>query len=518
MADFFKRPKPLVLISMDGVGIAPQSPGNAVMLADTKNLDKYWPLYPHTTLEASQLNVGLPSGTDGNSEVGHMAMGAGRVIFQNLPRIDNSIAMGDFFRNPTIIEAFDHAKTNGGNVHFMGLIGSGSVHASVPHLKALLKFALEQKVDGDRVYLHAFTDGRDSAPTESLELLDDIESFMHQKRVGKLASVMGRAFAMDRNRNWKRTKIAYDALVEGIGTKTKNWKKSIQESHKKEVLDEYIDPLLIEIDGKDIVSIKANDTVIFFNFRPDRAVQLTMAFEDKNFRGFDRPLIKNLYFAGMNDYENGFPTHQMFPPEKVLTPLGRALSDAGLKQLRIAESEKFPHVTYFFNGQNKEIMPGETWMEIPSPKDVATYDEEPEMSQKWVAKTVVEKIEEEKFDFILVNFAGPDMVAHTGNIPATVIAMNACDEAIGMIVDATLKKDGAIIITADHGNAEEMLDLRTGKMDTKHSTNPVPAIIIKKGLGPKEIPVGGLADIAPTILRLLGIPQPAEMTGRDLLS
>lgn len=518
MADFFKRPKPLVLISMDGVGVAPQGPGNAVMLADTINLDKYWPLYPHTYLEASQLSVGLPSGTDGNSEVGHMAMGAGRVIFQNLPRIDNSIAMGDFFKSPTIIEAFNHAKENKGNIHLMGLVGSGTVHASVQHLKALLRFGLEQKVDADTVYVHAFTDGRDSSPTESLELLDEIESFMHQKKIGKFASIIGRAYAMDRNRNWKKTKIAYDALVNGTGIKTKNWKKAIEESHKKEITDEYIDPIVIEVNGKDIVTIKENDAVIFFNFRPDRAVQLTMAFEDKNFRGFERPFIKKLYFAGMNDYENGFPTHQIFPPDKVLRPLGRTLSDAGLLQLRIAESEKFPHVTYFFNGQDKEIMPGETWMEIPSPKDVTTYDEKPEMSQKWVAKVVIEKIEEGTFDFILVNFAGPDMVAHTGNIEATVTAMNVCDEAVGMIVDKVLEKDGAVIITADHGNAEEMLDLRTGKMDTKHSTNPVPAIIIKKGLEAKEVPVGGLADIAPTILGLLGIPQPAEMTGRDLLS
>ncbi len=503
---------------MDGVGVAPQGPGNAVMAANTSSLDKYWPQYPHTYLEASQLYVGLPSGTDGNSEVGHMTMGAGRVIFQNLPRIDNSITNGSFFQNPVIINAFDHAKQNNSNVHFIGLVGSGLVHASNDHLRALLKFASQEKMNPDKVFVHAFTDGRDSSPTEAIELLDQIESFMYQKRIGRLASIIGRAYAMDRNRNWGKTKIAYDALVNGVGTKTKNYKKAIEASYGKEIFDEYIDPILIEKNGGEIVTIKDNDAIIFYNFRPDRAVQLNMAFEDKEFKGFERTALDNIYFAGMNEYENGFPLNKIFPPERVLTPLGKVLSDAGLLQLRIAESEKFPHVTYFFNGQIKEIMPGETWLEVPSPKDVTTYDEKPEMSQRWVAKMVVEKIEEGTFDFILVNFAGPDMVAHTGNIEATVKAMEACDQSIGIIVEEVLKHDGVVIITADHGNAEEMLDLRTGSMDTKHSTNPVPIIIIKKGLMTRELPVGGLADVAPTILGLMGIPQPAEMTGRDLLS
>ena len=502
---------------MDGVGVAPQGPGNAVMQANTTNLDKYWPIYPHTYLEASQLYVGLPSGTDGNSEVGHMTMGAGRVIFQNLPRIDNAIANGSFLQNPVIINAFDHAKKNNSSVHLMGLVGSGLVHASISHLKALLQAAVQEKMNPDKVFVHAFTDGRDSGTKESVELLDQIESYMYQKRVGRLASIMGRAYAMDRNRNWMKTKIAYDALVNGTGVKAKNYKQAIESSYSKEIFDEYIDPILIDMNGE-VATIKDNDAVIFFNFRPDRAVQLATAFEDKEFKGFERVQLNNLYFAGMNEYENGYPINKIFPPERVITPLGRVLADAGLLQLRVAESEKFPHVTYFFNGQIKEIMPGETWLEVPSPKDVTTYDEKPEMSQRWIAKVVVEKIQEEAFDFILVNFAGPDMVAHTGNIQATVKAMDACDESIGIIVEEVLKHNGVVMITADHGNAEEMLDLRTGSMDTKHSTNPVPVIIIKKNLMARELPVGGLADVAPTILGLLGIPQPIEMTGRDLLS
>jgi len=518
MANFFKRPKPLVLISMDGVGVAPQGPGNAVVSANTPNLDKLWPSFPHTYLEASGLNVGLPAGTDGNSEVGHMTMGAGKVIFQNLPRIDNAIQNESFFQNQLIKEAFDHAKRNKTQVHLIGLVGNGVVHASTEHLLALIKFAVQEKMDPDKLFIHAFTDGRDSLNTAAIEILERIEAFCYQKHMGRIASIVGRAYAMDRNRNWARTKIAYDLLTEGKGQKVKNFRKAIQDFYKRNIYDEYLEPTcIVDVDDKPI-TVKEGDSVIFYNFRPDRAVQLTQAFEDENFTGFERKLIPDLFFVGMVDYENGFPRRKAFPPEKVITPFTKVLSDLGLTQLRIAESEKFPHVTYFFNGQNKEIFPGETWLEVPSPKDVATYDQKPEMSQKWVAEIVVDKILKEDFDFILVNFAGPDMVAHTGNIDASIKAMEACDFAIGKIVDAALKKDGAVIITADHGNAEEMIDLQTGQPDTKHSTNPVPCVIAQKGLTGRELTVGGLSDVAPTMLRLMGLDIPAEMTGRDLLS
>lgn len=518
MADLYKRPKPVVFISMDGVGVAPQGPGNAVMSADTPTLDKLWPNYPHTYLEAAGLNVGLPAGTDGNSEVGHMTMGAGRVIFQNLPRIDNSITNGSFFHNPELKKAFENAKSNKKNVHLIGLIGKGLVHSSVDHLFAIIKFAAQEGINPDSLIIHGFTDGRDSSPTSSLEVIEKIDAFCHQKRMGRIGTIVGRAYAMDRNRNWARTKIAYDLLANGIGTKVKDYRKAIEESYKKNILDEYIDPLILLNGREEPPKIDNGDSIIFFNFRPDRAVQITMAFEDENFKGFERTKLKDLCFVGMVDYENGFPKRMVFPPEKVLTPLGKVLSDNGLKQLRLAESEKFPHVTYFFNGQNKTIYPGETWLEVPSPKDVATYDQKPEMSQKWLAEIAVDKINEGTYDFIMLNFAGPDMVGHTGVIDATVQAMEACDWALGKIVDAVLQKGGMVVISSDHGNAEEMIDLQTGEPDTKHSTNPVPLIIAKKGLESRELTVGTLADIAPTILRQMGLEIPAEMTGRDLLN
>lgn len=511
-----KRPRPVVMISMDGVGVAPPGPGNAVTLANTQNLDRFWPMYPHTYLEAAGLNVGLPSGTDGNSEVGHMTMGAGKVIFQNLPRIDNAVRTGSFYENPAIKDVFTHAKKYNSNVHVIGLVGSGFVHSSADHLEAIIKFAALEKVHPDKFFIHAITDGRDSPPKSAIEVLEKIETWLIQRRVGSLATIVGRAYAMDRNRNWERTKMAYDLYTKG-GTQVKDWHKAIDESYKKNVLDEYFEPMSIVKGGSGPVTIKDNDAVIFFNFRPDRAYQLDYAFESEDFKEFEREQLKNLYWVGMTDYENGMPKIKAFPPEKVTVPLGRVLSDNGFKQLRIAESEKFPHVTYFFNGQNKEISAGETWVEVPSPKDVPTYDLKPEMSQKWVTDILVDKINSQEFDFIMVNFAGPDMVGHTGVIDATVKAMEVCDQCIGRIADAALKVDGAVVIAADHGNAEEMIDTQTGAPDTKHSTNQIPFLIIANGLPGRELPVGGLADIAPTILYLMGIEVPPEMTGRNLL-
>lgn len=518
MPNSSKRPKPIVLAIMDGVGVAPPGKGNAVTLADTPNLDKLWPLYPHTYLEASGLNVGLPPGTDGNSEVGHMALGAGKVIFQNLPRIDNAIAGGSFFENEVIKGAFDHARKNNSNVHFIGLIGSGLVHASADHLLALIKFAADEKISSERVFIHAFTDGRDSPQDKAIEYIEKVETYCLQKRLGRIATIVGRAYAMDRNRNWQRTKIAYDLLVNSAGTQTNDWRQAIKDSYKRGVMDEYIDPIVVQKEDGSTSKVEANDVVIFFNFRPDRAVQLTMAFEDPEFHGFERPFIENLYFVGMTDYEDGYPKRKAFPPEKVSTPFGKVLSDKKLKQLRIAESEKFPHVTYFFNGANKEIYPLETWLEVPSPKDVSTYDQKPAMSQKWVTDVLIDKIKTDEYDFCLVNFAGPDMVAHTGNLQATIDAMNVCDECIGRIIDIVLEKDGLLFITADHGNAEELLDNNSGSADTKHSTNQVPFIVVGNGLKGRELTVGGLTDVAPTILNLMGIEIPPEMTGRDLLA
>ncbi len=517
MATFFKRPKPIVLAIMDGVGVAPPGQGNAVTLADTPNLDKLWPMYPHAYLEASGLNVGLPQGTDGNSEVGHMTLGAGKVIFQNLPRIDNSIATGDFFRNEQIKRAFDHVKETKGVVHIMGLVGNGFVHASVEHLYALIKMAASEKIKSDRLAIHLFTDGRDSAPDASIDVIQKIEAVCIQKRVGKIASIIGRAYAMDRNRNWKKTQLAYDMLVNGKAQRVTDWEKAIKESYKKEITDEYIEPILIDYNGE-VYQIQDNDSVIFFNYRPDRAYQLTLSLEDPTFKEFETKKFKDFYFVGMTDYENGYPKNKAFPPEKVLKPLGSILSDNDLKQLRIAESEKFPHVTYFFNGANKEIYKGETWVEVPSPKDVATYDKKPGMSMEWVTEMLIDKLDKNDYDFVLVNYAGPDMVAHTGVMDASVEAMEICDKCVGTLVNEVLKRDGILLITADHGNCEELIDPKTGNADTKHSTNQVPFLVVRNGLKGRELTVGGLSDIAPTILKLMGIEIPPEMTGRDLLA
>lgn len=515
--NFTKRPKPLVLIIMDGVGVAPPSQGNAVYLADTSNLDGLWPKYPHTFLEASGLSVGLPEGTDGNSEVGHMAIGSGKIIFQSLPRIDNSIRNESFFSNQAFKDAFQHAKKNKSDIHIMSLIGTGFVHSSMNHLEAIIKLASQNTYDRDRVFLHLFTDGRDSFPNASIDLIERIELLCLQKKVGHIASIIGRAYAMDRNRNWARTQKAYEMLVDSKAVISSDWRKSIEESYKKKIMDEYIEPICLKFHGSEVVKIKDNDSVIFANFRPDRAYQLTAAFEEKDFDYFPRKKLENLFFVGMTEYESGIPKNKAFPPELITNPLGRVLSENGLKQLRISESEKYPHVTYFFNGTNKDMYPGETWLEVPSPK-VATYDLAPEMSQEWVTNIVLEKLKEDIFDFILINFAAPDMVGHTGVIEATKRAVEMCDKCVGRIVDEVLKKNGAVIVIADHGNAEEMIDPKTGEVDTKHSTNPVPFIAIRKGLEPRELSVGGITDVAPTILKMMGIQIPAEMTGRDLLA
>lgn len=509
---------PVVLISMDGVGVAEPGPGNAVTLANTTTLDKYWPMYPHGMLEASGLYVGLPKGTDGNSEVGHMTMGAGKIILQDLPRIDNAIKNDSFYQNPILNNAFDHAERNKGKLHLMGLVGNGLVHGSVSHLYALLELAVRRKFDPDKLFIHAFADGRDSAPTAGLELFQEVQARCIQKRMGRLASIVGRAYAMDRNRNWERTRIAYDMLTEGKGEIVIDWEKAVKQSYANGKKDEYIDPILIvENSGEQPALVKEGDAVIFFNFRPDRAQQLTRVFEEENFTGWDRKQISNLYFTGFTDYKKGFPKLKAFPPETITRPLGKVLSENGKRQLRISESEKFPHVTYFFNGGNGTVNPGEKWVEIPSPKDVSTYDQKPEMSQEWITDVLLDKISKEPFDFVMVNFAAPDMVAHTGLIEPTIVAMETCDRCVGKIIETTLRLNGAVIITADHGNAEEMLDLQTGQPDTKHSVNQVPIMIISNGLPPIELPLGTLADIAPTVLGLMEIQVPPEMTGRDLL-
>lgn len=500
---------------MDGVGVAPQNSANAVTLAHTPNLDELWPRYPHSYLYASGINVGLPHGVDGNSEVGHMNIGAGKIIFQELPRIDNSINSGTFFKNKFLLDAFARTKTN--KIHLMGLVGTGQVHSSYGHLLALIDMARKFKIPSNKLFIHVFTDGRDSPQKGALNILPNLETELKKDNIGRIATITGRYYAMDRDKRWDRTKMAYDAIALGEGKIAKTWKDVLKDSYKKNVLDEYIPPYVItetpEVDSK----VEPGDAVIFFNYRPDRAVQLTQAFEDTTFTGWSRPIIDNLYFVGMSNYEKGFPSRIAFPPDNIVNPLGKIISENNLRQLRIAESEKFPHVTYFMNGRNQKQSPGEDWVEVPSPRDVSTYDQKPEMSAKMVTDVVIEKINSETYDFIVINFANADMVGHTGMIGPTVKAMEIIDECIGRIIEATLNKKGALIITADHGNAEELVNQQTGQVDTQHSTNPVPLLIVKRDLEPRELSFGILADVAPTILAMLGLEKPQDMTGRNLL-
>lgn len=516
----FKRPKPFVLIIADGLGVAPPGPGNAVTLANTPNLDSYWFKYPHTYLHASGSAVGLPSGTNGNSEVGHANIGAGKVVFQELPRIDNAIENKTFFENETLKAATKHVKQTGGTLHLIGLLSRGNVHSSLPHAFACIQFCRKEELTTNQLAIHAFTDGRDTPPKSAFTYLEEIEGECQRQNIGRLASMIGRFYAMDRDERWDRTKLAYDLLIKAEGKKFRTWKDALEDAYAQKETDEYINPRVItDEQGQPIATIKQGDAVLFFNFRPDRAIQLTKALTSDHFKGWERSeKIHNLVFVGLNEYEEGIPKLAAFPPEDIALPIGRIISEAGMRQLRVAESEKFPHVTYFLNGGNDLPYDAEDRIEIPSPRDVTTYDKRPEMSAYKVKNIVNQKIREAQYDFVVINIANPDMVAHTGVIDATVNAIEITDECIGSIVDTTLMMGGALIITADHGNAEEIINLQTGKTDTEHSTNVVPFIFIMNEVKPRELSLGILADISPTILAVMGIQKPSTMTGRNLLA
>ncbi len=516
----FIRPKPFILLILDGLGVAPPGPGNAVTLANTPNLDSYWFKYPHCYLHASGSAVGLPSGTNGNSEVGHINIGAGKVVFQELPRIDNAIENETFYKNQSLIKAVLHVKKTHGKLHLIGLVSNGRVHSSLDHCYACIRLCKEQGLSSNQLFVHAFTDGRDVPPKSAHIYLDELESELERNKIGKIASVCGRFFAMDRDKRWDRTKLAYDLLVYGSGKRFKNWREAIDDAYNINEFDEYIEPRVIcDKEGEPLAKVEKGDAVIFFNFRPDRAIQLTKAFVEEEFINWDRGRkIEDLVFVGMNEYEKGLPRITAYPPEDIKLPLGRIISEAGMRQLRIAESEKFPHVTYFFIVFNEKSYPGEDMIEIPSPKDVVTYDQKPEMSLYEVTNTLIEKIRQDIYDFIVVNFANPDMVGHTGNLQAGIAAVESTDKCTGDVVNTVLMQGGGIIITADHGNVEEMINLQTGKIDTEHSTNPVPFIFITKDSKPRELSLGILGDIAPTILSVFGIDKPSTMTGRNLLA
>ena len=516
--------RPVFLIVLDGWGLSNTLIGNPIREAALPTFEKLNRYYPMTTLQASGVSVGLPWNTEGNSEVGHMTLGAGQVIYQNLPRITLSMQDGTFFKNPAFLAATENVKKNDSALHIMGLLGEGSVHSHRDHLYALIKLAKDQAVA--RVYVHIFTDGRDSSPTISPVILQELENRMRMEGTGKLASLGGRNFAMDRNNNWDRVEKAYRILTEGGPNHTEDIYQYIKDSYHKDVTDEYIEPVALTKNGLPVGTVSDGDSVIFFNFREDRAREITKAFTSSDFDGFPRPKKLDIVFVTMTEYERGLPVEIAFPPEKVKNALGEVLSAAGKTQLRLAETEKYAHVTYFFNGGNEKAWPGEDRTLIPSPY-TTHFDEVPEMSTPKITEKLLEILPEKQYDFILVNYANPDMVAHTGNEQATIEAVISVDKTLSILLPKIFEVGGAVFITADHGNAEELKKMMTGEVDTEHSANPVPLWFITPDnqrektaqtmVEEQNTVQGLLSDVAPTILDLMGIPKPEEMKGESLL-
>lgn len=537
--------KGVILLVFDGLGIALPGPGNAYFQAQPQNFESAMHMFPHTQLRASGEAVGLPANEVGSTEVGHINIGAGKIVYQSLPRINLSIADGTYFSNPAFVRAVEHAKRNNSTLHLMGLLGSGTVHASTAHLYALLFMCKEKKLE--KVCLHLITDGRDSPPKAALTYLDDVQEKLDQLKVGHIASISGRYYAMDRDHRWERIEKAYNALTKAQGKTAPTWQDAVNQAYSEAKTDEFIEPTLIVPEGGTPDIIKQNDAVIFYNFRIDRPRELTKAFVLDNFEheansgSFDPyaikynqkhtadteakappfqrgPKIPNLLFVMMTEYEKNLPAEVAFPPSIVNMPLGRILSENGVSQLRMAESEKEKFVTHYFNGLRSAPFPMEDRIIVPSP-NVPTYDTKPEMSAYEVTETMVQKIREGNYKFILANFANADMVGHTGNLQSAIQAVKVIDDCFGQIMKAALENDYALLITADHGNVEEMIDPKTGGVSTEHSGNPVPFIAIAnqyKGVS-RTLQSGLLADVAPTILKLLGIAKPQNMTGRDLL-
>ncbi|MGE5629037.1 MAG: 2,3-bisphosphoglycerate-independent phosphoglycerate mutase [Solirubrobacterales bacterium] len=504
--------KPVMLMILDGYGISKNKEGNAVLLANKPNLDKIISKYPSTELDASGMSVGLPEGQMGNSEVGHLNIGAGRIIYQSFTRISKSIVDGDFFENPALNKAVENSIKNNSDLHLMGLLSPGGVHSHIGHVKALLKLC--QLKGLKNVYLHCFLDGRDVPPASAQEYIQDIEDFMKELNIGTIATISGRYYAMDRDNRWERVEIAYNALVYGKGEKFESAAEALKSSYKNNKTDEFVVPSVISKDDKPIAVIKDKDSVIFFNFRPDRARELTRAINDREFKGFERNTLA-LTFVTMTEYDSTIENVSVaFPNESYTNTLGEYAAKMGKTQLRIAETEKYAHVTFFFNGGVEVPNTNEDRVLIPSPK-VATYDLQPEMSAYILKDEVIKRIESDKYDLIVMNFANPDMVGHTGIFDAAKKAVEVVDECVGVIVDKILEKNGAVFITADHGNAEMMVD-EEGKTMTAHTTDPVPFIYISEDA--RKLRQGGiLADIAPTLLQVMGLEIPAEMTGKSLI-
>jgi len=506
--------KPTVLLILDGYGERKEKEGNAIALAKTPVMDRLKKEFPYVEGQASGLFVGLPDGQMGNSEVGHMNMGAGRIVYQELTRITKSIQDGDFFENKALKAAVEHCKKEDSALHFMGLVSSGGVHSHIEHIYGLLELA--KRAGLKKVYLHAFLDGRDTPPDSGKSFLLAVEKKMQELHVGEIATISGRYYAMDRDKNYDRVEKAYRAMVYGTGEKASSVEEAIDASYAKKVYDEFVLPTVIEKDGA-VHTVSDGDAMIFFNFRPDRAREICHAFCDDDFSFFERGARKNIFFVCFTDYDPTIPNkHVAFEKEEIHNTLGEVVSNLGKNQLRIAETEKYAHVTFFFNGGKEEPYENEDRILVPSPKEVPTYDLKPEMSCYTVTEKLTEAIRSGKYDLVVANFANPDMVGHTGVLPAAIKAIEVVDECMGKVVDAVESMHGNLFILADHGNADIMIDEKTGEPYTAHTTNPVPFILVSEEK--HKLREGGcLADVAPTLLELMGIPQPKEMTGKSLL-
>lgn len=515
--------QPIILIILDGWGINLEQKGNAISVENTPFINKIEKSYPFMTLTSSGLAVGLPYGEAGNSEVGHMAIGTGRITYQYLPRIMFAIQDGTFFKNPVLSKAVEHVRKNNSSLHIMGLTSSGTVHSYIDHLDALLEFAKKEKIS--KVFLHAFTDGKDSLPREAKTFLPDLSQKMQKNKLGKMVTVLGRNFAMDRDGNWDKTQKAYQALTSPGGAKSPDLIKSITDHYNNGSNDQDMTPTILE--DTENTRIKDNDAVIFFNFREDSARQLTQAFVKEKFDGFQRTKIKNLFFATMTRYEDNLPINVMFDPPNITNSLSEVLSKNKKKHLKIAETEKYAHVTYFFNGLAEKSFPLESRLIIPSLK-AGQYKKFPKMKAPEITEQVIKAFEKRSHDVVIANFANADMLGHSGDFNAAQKGIKFLDKMLEKIYNLIIKEDGIMIITGDHGNAEEMVDPISGNVKTEHTTNPVPFYLVSGNIEKlktkeeiaqiKKEPRGLLGDIAPTILDIMSIEKPKEMTGKSLLS
>src|SRR5256714_9111272 len=518
------RPRPFVLVILDGWGINPRKEGNAIAMARTPNIDKLAREWPHTAVRTSGEAVGLPEGQMGNSEVGHQNIGAGKRVLQDYTRVSESIRDGSFFQNPALLKAVEHVKKNSSHLHISGLLGNGGVHAHESHLEALLRLA--HMHDIERVYIHSFTDGRDTSPTGGIEFMRQLQTRAGEiggAHAAKVATVSGRYYAMDRDNRWDRTGMTYFAMTRGEGQHANSAVEAIQQSYDKGITDEFIIPTVIREDNHPVAVVKAGDALIHYNFRPDRARQLTKAFvmkelppqaEGKFNRG---PRIEDLQYVMMTEYEEGLDAEVAYRADEVEMPLARVISEAGLRQFHTAETEKYAHVTYFINGRRETPFPGEERLLVPSPR-VPTYDLQPEMSAAGVTDTAVEHIRSGQYDLVIMNYANADMVGHTGVIEAAIKAVEVVDTGVGRVVEATLAMGGGLLVTADQGKAEQLIGYDQGKPFTAHTTYPVPLYLVVPSLADARLRTDGiLADVSPTILQILDIPQPEDMTGKSLI-